>query len=160
MNALPAADVLALLQAGDRTLFGRHGGMSAESAAELVGKRSAHPLELMTSCTRSELGYFPQRPDPEEAAKLGTRGGTLRDLAVTGGIITAAGFVLAGTFAALAEQKTVEVTEVGIAVVPGVLPGTLLVRTMLVPATLLAPDERAWWPARRGGRRPKRGDGS
>ena len=132
MNALPAADVLALLQAGDRTLFGRHGG------------------------TR----IFPQRPDPEEAAKLGTRGGTLRELAVTGGIITPDSTVLAGTFAALVRKKAVEVTEVGIAVVPGVLPGTLLVRTMLVPATLLAPDERAWWPARRGGRRPKRGDGS
>jgi putative drug exporter of the RND superfamily len=96
----------------------------------------------------------------EEAAKLGTRGGTLRDLAVTGGIITAAGFVLAGTFAALARKKTVDVAEAGIAVAPGVLPGALLVRIMLVPATLVALAERAWWPARRGGRRPEWGDGS
>jgi putative drug exporter of the RND superfamily len=64
--------------------------------------------------------------------------------------------VLAGTSAALARQKTVEVTEVGIAVALGVL----LVRTMLVPATLLALDERAWLPARRGGRRPTWGDGA
>jgi RND superfamily putative drug exporter len=68
--------------------------------------------------------------------------------------------VLAGTFAALARQKTVEVTAVASAVALGVLPDTFLVRTMLVPATLLALDERAWWPSGRGGRRPKWGDGS
>jgi putative drug exporter of the RND superfamily len=79
---------------------------------------------------------------------------------VTGGIITAASIVLAGTSAALARQETVEVTEVGMAVALGVLLDTLLVRTMLVPATLLALDERAWLPARRGGRRPTWGDGA
>ena len=68
--------------------------------------------------------------------------------------------VLAGTFAVLARQKTVEVTDVGIAVALGVLLDTLLVRTMLVPATLLALDQRAWWPIRRAGRRPRWGDGS
>ena len=68
--------------------------------------------------------------------------------------------VLAATFAVLARQKTVEVTAVGIAVALGVLLDTLLVRTMLVPATLLALDERAWWPTRRAGRRPGWGDGS
>jgi putative drug exporter of the RND superfamily len=59
-----------------------------------------------------------------------------------------------------ARQETVEVTEVGMAVALGVLLDTLLVRTMLVPATLLALDERAWLPARRGGRRPTWGDGA
>lgn len=68
--------------------------------------------------------------------------------------------VLAGTFAALARQKTVKVTEADIVVARGVLLDTLLVRTVLVPAALLALDERAWWPARRGGRLPRWGDGS
>jgi RND superfamily putative drug exporter len=99
-------------------------------------------------------------PDLWEAAKLGTRGGTVRGFVVTDGVITVASIVLAGTFAPLARRKTVEVTEVGIAVVLGVLLDTPLVRTMLVPATLLALDECAWWPTRRGGRRPKRSDGS
>lgn len=49
----------------------------------------------------------------QEAAKLGTGGGTLRGLAVTGGVIAGASIVLAGTCAALARQKTVEVTAVG-----------------------------------------------
>jgi putative drug exporter of the RND superfamily len=75
----------------------------------------------------------------EEAAKLGTRGGTLRGLAVTGGIVTAVGIVLAGTLAALARQKTAGVTEVDIAVASGVLLDALLVRTRLVPAALVCP---------------------
>ena len=91
---------------------------------------------------------------------LGTRCGTLRGLTLTGGIITAASIVLAGTSATLARQKTVEVTEVGIAIALGVLLDALLARTMLVPAALLALDEHAWWPTQRGGRQPKWGDGS
>jgi len=65
---------------------------------------------------------------------------------VTGGVITAAGIVMAGTFAALAQLPDVSVAEVGIAVAIGVLLDTLLVRTVLVPASLLIIGERAWWP--------------
>ena len=39
----------------------------------------------------------------EESRRLGLRGGTLRGLGVTGGVITAAGVVLAATFAALTQ---------------------------------------------------------
>ena len=53
---------------------------------------------------------------------------------MTGGVITAAGIVMAGTFAALAQLPDVSVAEVGIAVAVGVLLDTLLVRTVLVPA--------------------------
>ena len=90
----------------------------------------------------------------EESRRLGLRGGTLRALGVTGGVITAAGIVLAGTFAALTQIPEVSITEVGTAVALGVLLDTLLVRTILVPAGLLAIGERVWWPARagRGGR--------
>jgi RND superfamily putative drug exporter len=84
----------------------------------------------------------------EESRQLGIRRGTLRGLSVTGGVITAAGIVLAGTFAALIPQPTVYLTEVGSAVAIGVLLDTLLVRTVLVPAALLTIGERAWWPSR------------
>jgi putative drug exporter of the RND superfamily len=87
----------------------------------------------------------------EESRRLGLRDGTLRGLGVTGGVITAAGFVLAGTFAALTQIPQVDITEVGTAVALGVLLDTLLVRTVLVPATLLAIGEPVWWPARRHG---------
>jgi putative drug exporter of the RND superfamily len=85
----------------------------------------------------------------EESRQLGLRKGTLRGLGVTGGVITAAGIVLAGTFAALTQIPQVNITEVGIAVALGVLLDTLVVRTVLVPASLLTIGERVWWPARR-----------
>jgi putative drug exporter of the RND superfamily len=85
----------------------------------------------------------------EEDRRLGsTRQGTLYGLGVTGGVITAAGLVMAGTFADLARLPSVPVAEVGIAVALGVLLDTLLVRTILVPATLLILGNRAWWPAK------------
>jgi putative drug exporter of the RND superfamily len=86
----------------------------------------------------------------EESRHLGLRGGTVRGVGVTGGVITAAGIVLAGTFAALTQIPEVSITEVGTAVALGVLLDTLLVRTILVPASLLTIGERVWWPARRG----------
>jgi RND superfamily putative drug exporter len=86
----------------------------------------------------------------EEARHLGTRQGILHGLSVTGGVITAAGVVLAATFAALVLEPTVYLTEVGTAVAIGVLLDTLLVRTVLVPAALLTIGERAWWPTRLG----------
>jgi putative drug exporter of the RND superfamily len=85
----------------------------------------------------------------EESRRLGLRGGTLHGLGVTGGVITAAGVVLAGTFAALTQIPEVSITEVGTAVALGVLLDTLLVRTVLVPASLLTIGERVWWPSRR-----------
>jgi putative drug exporter of the RND superfamily len=85
----------------------------------------------------------------EESRSRGTRDGTLRGLSVTGGVITAAGVVLAATFAALAQLPSVELTEVGSAVALGVLIDTLLVRTVLVPASMLKIGEAVWWPSRR-----------
>lgn len=84
----------------------------------------------------------------EESRHQGTHRGTLRGLAVTGGVITAAGVVLAGTFAALAQLPSVSLTEVGSAVALGVLLDTLFVRTVVVPATLFTIGDRIWWPSR------------
>ncbi len=94
----------------------------------------------------------------EEARHSGIRDGTLRGLGVTGGVITAAGIVLAGTFADLAQLPSVPITQVGIAVAVGVLLDTLLVRTVLVPASLLTIGERVWWPSR-SARPPRAGRG-
>jgi putative drug exporter of the RND superfamily len=91
----------------------------------------------------------------EEATQIGTRPGIVRGLGVTGGVITAAGIVMAGTFAALAQLPDVSVAEVGIAVALGVLLDTLLVRTVLVPVGLLIIGDRVWWPTRPG-RQPGR----
>jgi RND superfamily putative drug exporter len=83
----------------------------------------------------------------EEAGRLGLRNGVLRGLGVTGGVITAAGLIMAGCFSALTLLPTVQVTEVASAIVIGVLLDTLLVRTVLVPASLLTIGDRVWWPS-------------
>ncbi len=95
----------------------------------------------------------------EEARTSGTTRGTLRGLTVTGGVITAAGVVLAGTFLALTQNPQVDITEVGIAIAIGVLLDTLLVRTVLVPAAFLAMKETIWWPAKRN-KKTSAGDGT
>ncbi len=84
----------------------------------------------------------------EETATLGTRAGTRRGLAVTGGVITSAGVVLAGTFAVLAVLPLVQLTEVGVAVALGVLLDTIVVRSVLLPALVLDIGPAMWWPGR------------
>jgi RND superfamily putative drug exporter len=81
----------------------------------------------------------------------------LRGLAVTGGVITSAGVVLAGTFSVLAVLPFVPLTEVGFAVAVGVLLDTLLVRSVLVPALALDIGDRIWWPSALARRRPAEG---
>jgi putative drug exporter of the RND superfamily len=83
----------------------------------------------------------------EETLKHGTREGILRALAVTGGVITSAGIVLAGTFSVLAVLPLVFLTEIGFVVAFGVLLDTFLVRSVLVPALVLEIGPRVWWPS-------------
>jgi RND superfamily putative drug exporter len=82
----------------------------------------------------------------EEAKGHGTRAGTLKGLAVTGGVITSAGVVLAATFSALGVLPLVPFAELGFAVAFGVLLDTLIVRSLLVPALVHELDDKVWWP--------------
>ena len=83
----------------------------------------------------------------EETFKHGTREGMLRALAVTGGVITSAGIVLAGTFSVLAVLPLVFLTEIGFVVAFGVLLDTFLVRSVLVPAIVMRMGPKVWWPS-------------
>ena len=65
----------------------------------------------------------------EETHAHGTRAGALLGLAATGGVITSAGFVLAGTFAVLGTLPVTEFAQIGFAVAFGVLLDTLVVRS-------------------------------
>ncbi len=89
----------------------------------------------------------------EESLKSGTRRGMLAGLAATGGVITAAGLVLAGTFATLATLPLVILTEIGFTVALGVLLDTLVVRSVLVTALTLDIGRHMWWPSRLAHRR-------
>jgi RND superfamily putative drug exporter len=83
----------------------------------------------------------------EETRAHGTRDGMLRGLAVTGGVITSAGIVLAGTFSVLGVLPLVFLTEIGFVVAFGVLLDTFVVRSVLVPALVLDVGPRVWWPS-------------
>ena len=83
----------------------------------------------------------------EETLQHGTREGMLRALAVTGGVITSAGIVLAGTFSVLAVLPLVFLTEIGFVVAFGVLLDTFLVRSVLVPALFMQLGPKVWWPS-------------
>jgi putative drug exporter of the RND superfamily len=84
----------------------------------------------------------------EETLAHGTREGMLRGLAVTGGVITSAGIVLAGTFAVLGVLPLTFLTEIGFVIAFGVLLDTFLVRSVLVPALAFDIGPRIWWPSR------------
>ena len=84
----------------------------------------------------------------EEAQRRGTRPGILVGLAVTGGVITSAGIVLAATFSALAVLPLVFLVQIAFIVAFGVLLDTFVVRSLLVPAAAYDIGRRVWWPSR------------
>jgi RND superfamily putative drug exporter len=84
----------------------------------------------------------------EEAARYGTRRAALIGLAATGGVITSAGLVLAGTFAVLATLPLTAFAELGFAVAFGVLLDTIIVRAVLVTALNLDVGRHMWRPSR------------
>jgi RND superfamily putative drug exporter len=84
----------------------------------------------------------------EEAAHRSTREAALVGLSATGGVITSAGLVLAGTFAVLATLPMTAFAEIGFTVAFGVLLDTIVVRSILVTALNLDLGDRVWWPHR------------
>ena len=92
----------------------------------------------------------------EEAGEHGSRGGMLRALTATGGVITSAGILLAAVFAVLGVLPLVVLAQLGTIICIGVLLDTLVVRTVLVPALAFALGDRFWWPRRVGRRRGRR----
>jgi len=86
----------------------------------------------------------------EESLGLGTRPGILRGLAVTGGVITSAGVVLAATFAALGVIPILFLVQIAFIVAFGVMLDTILVRSLLVPALAYDIGPKIWWPSKLG----------
>ncbi len=89
----------------------------------------------------------------EEAQKLPLREAVSRSMQATGTTVTSAGLVLAGTFGvfAIVTARTsggsqFEDLSVGLAL--GILMDTFLVRTLLVPSTVLLLGRWNWWPSR------------
>jgi RND superfamily putative drug exporter len=120
-----------------------------------AGEDTSFPLFVFVFLVALGIDYniFLMTRVREESARHGTRRGALIGLAATGGVITSAGLVLAGTFGTLATLPLVGFAEIGFAVALGVLLDTLVVRSVLVTALNLDLGRRIWWPSALAGKR-------
>ena len=89
----------------------------------------------------------------EEAQHLPLRDAVTRALNTTGTTVTSAGLVLAGTFAVFAVvggrgSGGSQIVDVGIGLALGVLMDTFIVRTVLVPCTVVLLGRWNWWPSK------------
>jgi putative drug exporter of the RND superfamily len=114
------------------------------------GADTAFPLYAFVFLVALGIDYniFLMTRVREEANRRDARRGALVGLAATGGVITSAGFVLAGTFAVLATIPATFLTEIGFAIAFGVLLDTIVVRSVLVTALNLDIGRWMWWPSR------------
>jgi putative drug exporter of the RND superfamily len=92
---------------------------------------------LVMSRIREEAQHAPSLP-----------GALTRAIGMTGGTITAAGIILAGTFAVLGlVGGSAQAQQLGFAIAFGVLLDTFFVRTLLVPSIAMLAGRWNWWPS-------------
>jgi putative drug exporter of the RND superfamily len=89
----------------------------------------------------------------EEARRLPLREAVAKAVGLTGTTVTSAGLVLAGsfvvlTFAAGSGSGASQVRDIGLGLALGILMDTFLVRTLLVPSTVVLLGRWNWWPSR------------
>ena len=88
----------------------------------------------------------------EEAHHLPLREAVSRALGVTGTTVTSAGLVLAGTFSVFAliggrQPGGGQIVDIGVGLALGILMDTFIVRTVLVPCTVMLIGRWNWWPS-------------
>jgi putative drug exporter of the RND superfamily len=89
----------------------------------------------------------------EEAQNIPLRDAVTRALSVTGTTVTSAGLVLAGTFVVFgivagSGSGGSQFRDIAIGLALGILMDTFLVRTLLVPSTVVLLGRWNWWPSR------------
>lgn len=84
----------------------------------------------------------------EEAGARGLEVGVPLAVARTGGVISSAGMILAGTFAVLTTLPITLLYQFGFCVAVGVLLDTFIVRGLLVPGVVLLLGRWNWWLGR------------
>jgi RND superfamily putative drug exporter len=71
-----------------------------------------------------------------------------RAIGITGGTVTSAGIILAGTFAVLGlAGGNTQAQQLGFSIAFGVLLDTFMMRTLLVPSIAMLLGRWNWWPA-------------
>ncbi len=88
----------------------------------------------------------------EEAGRMDTRHAVAEGLAATGHVITSAGLILAGTFAALLAAPLDGMVQLGFSATLGLLLDTFIVRSLMVPAIAVLVGPASWWPSARARR--------
>lgn len=86
----------------------------------------------------------------EELAHSGSLQALRTSIVRTGGVISSAGVILAGTFAVLMTQPIRELYQFGLAMAIGILLDTFVVRPLVVPAMIKLLGKHALWPHRVG----------
>jgi putative drug exporter of the RND superfamily len=89
----------------------------------------------------------------EEVREYPLREAVRRALSRTGTTVTSAGLVLAGTFlvftiVAGSGSGGAQIRDIGFGLALGILMDTFLVRTLLVPSTVVLLGRWNWWPSR------------
>lgn len=84
----------------------------------------------------------------EETRKRGLAEGTRYAITRTGGVITSAGIILAGTFSVLTTFPLLSLFQLGFTVMLGILLDTFVVRAIMVPAIVMKLGELNWWPSK------------
>jgi RND superfamily putative drug exporter len=132
--------------------YGAAMGLSALFWQDLMGKPIDFTMPLLAFVILVSVGadyniLLMSRVREESATA--TRAGVARAVSATGGVITSAGLVFAGTFIAMTSSPVLGLVETGTGVAAGLLLDTFVVRSLLVPsvAALLGPAN--WWPGER-----------
>jgi putative drug exporter of the RND superfamily len=81
----------------------------------------------------------------------GVRSGIIRTVGSTGGVITAAGLIMAASMFGLLFSSLSSVVQGAFVLGVGLLLDTFLVRTITVPAIAVLFGKANWWPSRLGG---------
>ena len=145
INALSYGAAFGLTVLINRTLLG----------SPTIGSQFALDLFVFLSALGADYNIFLLSRVREEARALPMAEAIRRAVAATGGVITSAGVILAGTFAVLAVLPIRDTAELGIGVALGVLLDTFLVRALLVPGATLLLKGAVWWPMRMAASGPR-----
>jgi RND superfamily putative drug exporter len=151
MLLLRSVTAAVLLVAVNVLTFAATLGVSAVLFTKVLGQPGADPSTpvlgfVFLVALAVDYSIFLMTRAREESLQVGTRRGIRRAVAVTGGVITSAGVVLAATFSALWVIPLLFLAQIAFIVAFGVLLDTIVTRSILVPAIAADLGNRIWWP--------------